>query len=225
MKEGRDFAIVNKINNHFNDLNEDLKVINSFEDFVNNKERRRAILFDFLQIGELTNQLSKKFKTEFNNKNAFRLIAIRNRMVHGYSTIRDDIIYNTLKNQLSDFINELNCFARLYYSEQLKKLVGKKVKVIVDRPIGYIHEGIKYQLNYGYIESITALDGEFQDAYIIDTDEQLNEYTGIAIGIIRREEDIEDKLIVAKSKIDISNEEIERKVFFIEQYFKHHIER
>ena len=104
MKEGRDFAIVNKINNHFNDLNEDLKVINSFEDFVNNKERRRAILFDFLQIGELTNQLSKKFKTEFNNKNAFRLIAIRNRIVHGYSTIRDDIIYNTLNSSFISIV-------------------------------------------------------------------------------------------------------------------------
>lgn len=68
MKEGRDFSIVKKINTHFNDLSEDLKVINSFEDFINSKERRRAILFDFLQIGELTNQLSKKFKTDFNNK-------------------------------------------------------------------------------------------------------------------------------------------------------------
>lgn len=225
MKEGRDFSIVNKINTHFNDLSEDLKVINSFEDFINSKERRRAILFDFLQIGELTNQLSKKFKTDFNNKNAFRLIAIRNRIVHGYSTIRDDIIYNTLKNQLSVFIDEVNSFSRRYYSEQLKKLVGKKVKVLIDRPIGYKHEGITYSLNYGYIENITALDGEFQDAYIIDAEEPLNEYVGVVLGIIKREEDIEDKLIVAKSDIEITDQEIERKVLFVEQYFKHHIEK
>lgn len=225
MKEGRDFSIVNKINAHFNDLSEDLKVINSFEDFINNKERRRAVLFDFLQIGELTNQLSKKFKTDFNNKNAFRLIAIRNRIVHGYSTIRDDIIYNTLKNQLSVFIDEVNNFSRRYYSEQLKKLVGKKVKVLIDRPIGYKHEGITYSLNYGYIENITALDGEFQDAYIIDAEEPLNEYVGVVLGIIKREEDIEDKLIVAKSDIEITDQEIERKVLFVEQYFKHHIEK
>lgn len=225
MKEGRDFSIVNKINNHFNDLSEDLEVINSFEDFINNKERRRAILFDFLQIGELTNQLSKKFKTEFNNKNAFRLIAIRNRIVHGYSTIRDDIIYNTLKKELSIFIDEMNSFSRTYYSEQLKKLVGKKVKVFIDRPIGYKHGHITYALNYGYIENITALDGEFQDAYIIDVKEPLNEYVGIVLGIIKREEDIEDKLIVAKNDIGITDEEIERKVLFVEQYFKHHIER
>ena len=107
----------------------------------------------------------------------------------------------------------------------MKKLVGKKVKVLIDRPIGYKHEGITYSLNYGYIENITALDGEFQDAYIIDAKEPLNEYVGVVLGIIKREEDIEDKLIVAKSDIEITDQEIERKVLFVEQYFKHHIEK
>ena len=44
MKEGRDFAIINRIDSHFNDLNDDLKEIDSFEAFKNKKEKRRAIL-------------------------------------------------------------------------------------------------------------------------------------------------------------------------------------
>ena len=33
MKEGRDFAIINRIDSHFNDLNDVLKEIDSFETF------------------------------------------------------------------------------------------------------------------------------------------------------------------------------------------------
>ena len=226
MKEGRDFVIVNRINNHFDDLKDDLLSIDSFDDFVTNKERRRAILFDFLQIGELTNQLSKTFRESFNNKDADRLIAIRNRIVHGYSTIRDDIIFNTLKNQLSTFVDELNSFSRNYYQEQLKKLIGKRVKVFIDRPIGYVHENIIYPINYGYIEELTALDGEFQDVYVVDESKAIKEpVVGYAAAIIHRTDDIEDKLVVLIHDATISDKEIEEKVVFQEKYFEHKIIR
>ena len=106
MKEKRDFALIYHINSHFNDLQEDLNNIDTFDDFISLKEKRRAILFDFLQIGELASQLSDSFKSDFNNSDLIRLVAIRNRIVHGYSTIRDDIIFLTLKTQLTPFINE-----------------------------------------------------------------------------------------------------------------------
>ena len=224
MKESRDFAIVSHINDHFNDLREDLSNVDSFDDFVAKKERRRAILFDFLQIGELTNQLSKSFRESFNNKDAERLIAIRNRIVHGYSTIRDDIIFNTLKNQLASFIDELNSFSHNYYREQLKKLLGEKVKVFIDRPIGFNHENIIYPINYGYIENITALDGKFQDAYVIDELTPITEsMTGYVIAIIERTNDIEDKIVVSISGTTISDKEIEEKTYFQEQFFEHKI--
>ena len=223
MKEGRDFSIVNRINCHFNDMNEDLMEINSFDDFVNNKEKRRAILFDFLQIGELTNQLSKNFLNAFDNKDALRLIAIRNRIVHGYSTIRDDIIYTTLKNHLPQFINELNVFARKHYLNTLKGFLGKHIKVMIDRPLGYKRNEIIYTLNYGYTEEITALDGEFQDVYILDEDKPIKEISGTVIAIIHRENDIEDKLVVMNKIADISEKEIENAIEFQEQYFKHTI--
>lgn len=60
MKEGRDFSLIYHINCHYFDLTEDIAHINSFEEFVDAKEIRRAILFDFLQIGKLLRQRENK---------------------------------------------------------------------------------------------------------------------------------------------------------------------
>ena len=45
-------------------------------------------------------------------------------------------------------------------------MLGKTVKVIVDRPLGTCHPEyhFRYPVNYGYIRSIPAPDGEAQDA-------------------------------------------------------------
>ena len=223
MKESRDFAIINHINTHYDELREELKKVDSFDMFVNEKETRKAILFDFLQIGELMNQLSKTFKNDFNNDDADKLISIRNRIVHGYSSIRDNIIYTTLKNDLPSFIEDLNVFSHDYYREQLKQLLGKRITVYIDRPVGYIHENIVYPINYGNTEKLTALDGEFQDVYVLDTKEPLDEISGTVVAIIHREDDIEDKLVASLTNKDLSEEEIEEAVFFQEQYFKHTI--
>lgn len=37
----------------------------------------------------------------------------------------------------------------------------------IDRPIGTIHHGTVYPINYGYIEGLIAGDGEEQDVYIL----------------------------------------------------------
>ena len=180
MREGRDFAIINHINNHFSDLSEDLKTIDTFECFTNSNEKRRAILFDFLQIGELVNQLSDSFKKTFNNKDAERLIAIRNRIVHGYSTIRDDIIFITLKEHLPLFINQLNDFAKEYYLTYLKQMIGKKVKVFVE------DETItNSNIHYGHIEDLTTLSGTFQVVYVHGQIDNKEDCVGRVINIIQ----------------------------------------
>ena len=225
MKEGRDFAIIYHINSHYSDLKEDLDQIDSFSCFTKSKGIRRAILFDFMQIGELFNHLSKTFLHKFNNDNSIKLISIRNRIVHGYYSIRDDIIYDTLKNHLPLLIKELNEFARNYYTSCLKKLIGRSVEVLVDRPIGIVHEKIIYKHNYGYIKEMTALDGQFQDAYILSGSKPLYSKEGVVTAIIHRLDDIEDKLIVVDKDAYLSDEEIEAMVSFQEQFFKHEIIR
>ena len=77
-------------------------------------------------------------------------------------------------------------------------LLGKRVHVVVDRPIGYLHEDILYPINYGYIPGIIAGDGEEQDVYILGVDKPLASFDGRIIAAIRREDDREDKLVAAR---------------------------
>ena len=49
-------------------------------------------------------------------------------------------------------------------------MLGKRVKVKIDRPLGSCHPKYKdlyYPVNYGYVEGVIAPDGEEQDAYIL----------------------------------------------------------
>lgn len=102
-------------------------------------------------------------------------------------------------------------------------MIGKVVKVIVDRPLGSYHpthKDIYYPINYGYIEGIIAPDGEEQDAYILGVNTAVEEFTGKVIAIIHREDDIEEKWVVAPDDMNFSKEEIMAQVRFQEQYFQ-----
>ena len=102
-------------------------------------------------------------------------------------------------------------------------MIGKTVRVIIDRPLGTYHPKYKdifYSVNYGYIPEIIAPDGEEQDAYILGVDEPLEEFTGKVIAIIHRIDDIENKWIVAPEGINFTKEEINKMVEFQEKYFK-----
>lgn len=106
----------------------------------------------------------------------------------------------------------------------LHSLLGKTVHVEVDRPIGYCHHGTVYPVNYGYIPGILAGDGEDQDAYILGITEPLSSFDGQVVGAIRRENDCEDKLIVAPEGMVFHQGEIAEAVHFQEQYFDYTVD-
>lgn len=102
-------------------------------------------------------------------------------------------------------------------------MLGKTVKVIVDRPLGTYHpkhKNIYYSVNYGYIEGILAADGEEQDAYILGANEPIKEFHGKVIAIIHRYDDTEEKWVVAPEGVSFSQNEITQQVNFQEQFFK-----
>ena len=101
----------------------------------------------------------------------------------------------------------------------IRELMGKSVRVVVDRPIGYDHNGLVYPINYGYIPGIMAGDGEAQDAYILGIDEPLTEFEGQVVGAVRRKNDWEDKLIVALPGQRYHQGQIAEAVHFQERYF------
>lgn len=109
---------------------------------------------------------------------------------------------------------------------QKHDMIGTIVKVTVDRPLGSYHpthKDIYYPVNYGYIEGIVALDGEEQDAHILGVYTAVSEFTGKVIAIIHRDNDIEEKWVVAPDHMNFGEEEIMEQVKFQEQYFKSRI--
>ena len=105
-------------------------------------------------------------------------------------------------------------------------MLGKIVKVKVDRPIGSHHpkyDDMVYPINYGYVEGIIAPDGEEQDAYILGVDKPINEYTGKIIAIVHRLDDLEDKWVVAPEYAHYTKEKIMKQIEFQEQFFKYEI--
>lgn len=101
----------------------------------------------------------------------------------------------------------------------LQAYLGRTVRVVVDRPIGYDHNGILYPVNYGYIPGTLAGDGEEQDAYILGITEPLAAFEGTVIGAVERRDDCEDKLIVVPDGLHLHQAEIAEAVRFQEQYF------
>lgn len=100
------------------------------------------------------------------------------------------------------------------------ELLGRTVTVEVDRPIGYRHGDTVYPINYGYLPGVMGGDGEEQDAYILGVDEPVSVVTGTVVGVIRRLNDCEDKLVVAPEGMLYHQGEIAGAVSFIEQYFR-----
>lgn len=99
----------------------------------------------------------------------------------------------------------------------------RAVSVVIDRPLGSFHpthKEIYYTVNYGYIEGISAGDGEEQDAYVLGVDEPIERFDGEVIAVIRRLDDVEDKWVVAPKGVSFSKEEILQKVHFQEKFFQ-----
>ena len=103
-----------------------------------------------------------------------------------------------------------------------KKYLGKKIKIIIDRPMGSKHPkwGFIYPLNYGYVPNTKAPDGEEIDAYILGIFEPKKEFTGKCIAIIHRLDDDDDKLIITPEGKDYSDEQIISLTEFQESFFK-----
>ena len=102
-------------------------------------------------------------------------------------------------------------------------MLGSTVTVTVDRPLGSYHPQhptLYYPVNYGYIRGTLSADGEEEDAYILGVSTPVSEFTGKVIAVIHREDDVEDKWVVAPEGVTFTEEEIAEMTHFQEQYFK-----
>ena len=111
---------------------------------------------------------------------------------------------------------------RMRHIAPVENVIGKVVRVTVDRPLGSRHPEFPdmiYPVNYGYVEGVIGGDGEWQDAYVLGIDKPLKEFCGLIAAVIHREDDPEDKWVVVPGGSEISDAEILAQTHFQEQYF------
>ncbi len=124
------------------------------------------------------------------------------------------------------------CKKGIYTHAARKKLVrsylGKTVEIEIDRPVGYVYRKkdrtLVYPINYGYIPGVLGGDGEELDVYLLGVNEPLTSCRCHVIGIVHRENDVEDKLIAAPEGRHFSVEEIADAIAFQEKYYHTEIE-
>ena len=105
----------------------------------------------------------------------------------------------------------------------LTPYLGTHVEVVVDRPLGSLHPrhpDIVYPVNYGELPGTVSGDGRPIDAYLLGPDVPVQRAAGTVIGVIVREDDVEDKLVVYTEGKSVSAEEIWERVWFQERYFQ-----
>ena len=109
----RDILSFKFIMEHYNELMAEFIKFSNYEEFQNNITIKKAIVFDFIQIGENVNKLSEEVKNKINKIDLRGVIDFRNRLVHGYGNIDYKIVYNTIKNSLPNLIGQLlDCFVK-----------------------------------------------------------------------------------------------------------------
>lgn len=106
--------------------------------------------------------------------------------------------------------------------------LGQRVRIRIDRPIGYVHhkgeKTLHYPVNYGYIPGVLGGDGEELDVYLLGVDAPVEEAEVRILGIVWRANDVEDKLIAAPEGVRFSVTQMAQAIHFQEKYYITQIE-
>lgn len=102
------------------------------------------------------------------------------------------------------------------------------MRVVVDRPLGSRHPrhpDLVYSLNYGFVPGTVSGDSQPIDAYLLNVFEPVTEATGTVVAVVVRENDAEDKLVVAAPAAvnaagPFTEATIRAAVHFQERYFR-----
>ena len=104
---------------------------------------------------------------------------------------------------------------------------GRRVRVLVDRPLGSRHPrypDLIYRLNYSYLPRTLGGDGQPIDAYVLGVGAPVAEARGVVVAVVVREDDVEDKLVVGVGGRRYGADEIRTLVAFQERFFRTRIE-
>jgi uncharacterized protein with HEPN domain len=77
-----------------------------FKEYVSDIKTKKEIERDFEIIGEVVNRILKKDK-KFKLDNAEKIVGTRNRIIHGYDKISDDLVWSIVINHLPKLKDEV----------------------------------------------------------------------------------------------------------------------
>jgi len=89
----KDDLYIQRLIKYCNKINEYMKPVQSFNDFISNSEKVDAVILNLEQIGETAKKLNLETKEKFLNINWPSIIGLRNMISHEYEGIRLEIIY------------------------------------------------------------------------------------------------------------------------------------
>jgi uncharacterized protein with HEPN domain len=80
-----------------------------FENYQNDLKTKRAIERNLEIIGEATNRILTK-DSGFEISNSRKIISLRNRIIHGYDVISDELIWGIIMNDIPKLKSEITAY-------------------------------------------------------------------------------------------------------------------
>lgn len=94
-------------------------------------------------------------------------------------------------------------------------------------PIGSISKSdpsMIYPVNFGYACGVSSANAERQEVYLLGVDIPVEEYTGVLIAKVHRNNDAGTLWIIAPENIRYNRQQIEEMIYFQEKYYDYEVE-
>lgn len=114
----KDLTLLLHMKGYCKEIIDTLSIINnSYDEYNKNFIVRNSLCMDLLQIGELENRLSSKFKKETQNEIEWHKIhGMRNRFAHEYIKIDYDIVFDVVTKDIPELNEFLTKVINKYYT-------------------------------------------------------------------------------------------------------------
>lgn len=104
----RNEKTLTKILNHINKIQKYMKEVKSFNEFDGDSLKKDAVVFNLIQIGELSNnKLTDDFKKTHESIPWLQIYGLRNRIVHDYDSIHSKLVFQTITYDLIKLAKEI----------------------------------------------------------------------------------------------------------------------
>ena len=152
---------------------------------------------------------AKEIVKYYNIYHTFDIEEAAERMMENINYVKED--YN---------IRGILISKRLILLDDLKKLIGKEIITYIDDSLDLSYNG--YDISYGHIKEYKTIKGNYQTAYVIRKDNSQNEFKGLVLGIINKNDSNEDILIISDNH-KLTKEDILKILHLQKSKFKYKI--